>query len=67
LQVPFLVAAPMWRAAVHVSAAVPVAAAGTGAPAAAAVLVAAASSAALAVVLPSFDVLFECAPFLGLC
>ena len=60
-------AAAMWRAAFHVSAAfaaVPVAAA-TRAPAAAADLVVA--TAASAADLPSFDVLFECAPFLGLC
>ena len=62
-------AAAMWRATFHVSAAVaavPVAAAATRAPAAAADLVAAAAASAAAV-LPSFHVLFECAPFLGLC
>ena len=46
---------------------VPFAAAATRAPAAASDHVAAASASAVAVVLPSFYVLFECAPFLGLC
>ena len=61
----YLAAAAMWRAAVHVSAAVPVAAAATRATAAAGDLVAAAAAgaAAAASVHPYFDVLFECAPF----
>jgi len=66
--VPYLAAAAMWRLAVQVSAAVPVAAAARRAPAVAAEDVAAAAAAVVAAfVRPFFHELFECALFLGLC